>query len=100
MAMNITIPVLLAVLIAFSMNAPNQCQAGALEEKLISEFGTLYPEGQQNIAPTLEKIKELLDQKVDVNTTNARGDTLLITAAVNGDLEMAKLLIQRPPTLI
>ncbi len=95
MVVNIIIPVLLALLIAFSMNATNQCRAGALEEEFISEFGILYPEGQQNTAPTLAKIKALLDKKVDVNTTNARGDTLLISAAVNGDLEMVKLLVMR-----
>ena len=89
-----TICVLLAILLTVSLECSKQSWGGPLEEKLMSEFQSLYPESGQSRDATLKQIKELVDHKADVNVRNAKGDTLLITATLRGDLEMAKLLIQ------
>ena len=94
MTLTKTITVTLSLLLLVSIDCQRQSWGGPLEEKLMREFGALYPESSESGDLTFKKIKELVDQKADVNVRNAKGDTLLITAALAGDPEVAELLIK------
>ena len=89
-----TITVMLSLLLLFSVDSQRQSWGGPLEEKLIREFKALYPDPGQGSNSSLKEIKELVAQKANVNVRNPNGDTLLITATLSGDIEMAQILIQ------
>ena len=60
-----TVAVILSLMVMVSVNCPTSGWAGPLEEKLMKEFGSLYPESNQTSESAIKEIKALLDQKAN-----------------------------------